>query len=151
MSELLELFGILESYNLDARTFFTPVGELRVTYHEMHYVTGLPYGEFSYEERFPTSHELGQIERLLPAGASLYREVLYHFNICMNLHEQQKISLSFAKWAKYLVSDLRSPKKLKASSLSEVEVRVEAKYLVSDMRSPKKLKASCNAPCPVKG
>lgn len=44
----------------DLRTFFAPVGELGVAYHETHYVSGLPYGEFPYEERFPISGELVQ-------------------------------------------------------------------------------------------
>lgn len=34
-------------------TFFTPISELGVTYYKMHYVSGLPYGEFPYEEYFP--------------------------------------------------------------------------------------------------
>lgn len=36
-------------------TFFTLVDELGITNHKMHYVSGLPYEEFLYEERFPTN------------------------------------------------------------------------------------------------
>lgn len=53
-----KFFGIFDFYNLDSRTFFTHVGELGVAYHEMHYVLGLPYDKFPYEECIPTSNEL---------------------------------------------------------------------------------------------
>lgn len=64
--------GVIETYNPNAGTFFTPVGKLGVTYHEMHYVSEFSYSEFPYEERFPISHELKQMEELLPTGANLY-------------------------------------------------------------------------------
>lgn len=94
------------------------------TYHEMHYVSGLPYGEFPYEERFPTNRELKQLEKLLSTCANTYWEVICHLNVCMDLYERRKRGLLFAKWARYLVTDLRLPKMLKVSSLLEVEVRV---------------------------
>lgn len=42
----------------------------------------------------------------------------------MDLRERRKRGLSFTKWAKYLVTNLKYPKMLKASSLLEVETRV---------------------------
>src|SRR3954464_15787000 len=39
-------YGVMELYNVDTRTFFTPAGELGIPYHEMQYVSGLDYGEF---------------------------------------------------------------------------------------------------------
>lgn len=41
----------------------------------MHYMSGLPYGEFPYEERFLTSNELEQ-KALMPGALELYWEVL---------------------------------------------------------------------------
>lgn len=65
-------YGLLDSCNQDSRSFFTHVGELGVTYHEMHCVSGLSYGEFSYEERFPTSNELDQLRNHMPKAFELY-------------------------------------------------------------------------------
>lgn len=45
--------------------------------------------------------------------------------ICMDLYEQWKGGLSFAKWVKYLITDMRLSKMFKVSSLSEVEHRVK--------------------------
>lgn len=58
LPKFLRHLGVLQSVR---RTFFTPVGELGATYHEMHLCLGT-YGEFPYEEHFPTSHELNQLE-----------------------------------------------------------------------------------------
>lgn len=38
-----KFFGLLEMYNPDFGTFFTTIGELGITYQEMHYVSKLPY------------------------------------------------------------------------------------------------------------
>lgn len=91
----------------------------------MHYISGLPYGEILYEKCFPTSSELQQMEESLPVGVSKYWEVLYHFNICMDLYERWKGGISFAKWERVLITNTRSSKKLKASSHAEVECRVK--------------------------
>lgn len=80
-------YGLLESFNPNAGIFFTHVGELRVTYHEMHYVLGLLYGEFPYEKHFPTSNELDQLRDQMPEAFKLYWEVSGHFNICMDLSD----------------------------------------------------------------
>lgn len=37
-----------------------------VTYHKMHYLSGLSYGKFLYEGRFPTSYELHQLGERIP-------------------------------------------------------------------------------------
>ena len=54
-------YGVMELYNPDTRTFFTPVGELGISYHEMRYVSGLDYGEFVYEERVPPPFDLEKL------------------------------------------------------------------------------------------
>src|SRR3954468_14600730 len=59
--ESQNFYGVLELYNPDTRTFFTPVGELGISYHEMRYVSGLDYGEFVYEERIPPPSDLDNL------------------------------------------------------------------------------------------
>lgn len=64
------------------------------------------------------------MEESMPIVVQTYWEVLCHFNICMDLYEQRKGGLSFAKSAKYLFTDIKLPKLLKASTLAAVESRV---------------------------
>lgn len=124
-------FGVLESYNQDAGTFFTPIGDMLYvstchdicyTYHDMRSVSGLPYREFPYEEHFARSIVIGEMDKLRSESMNMYLEVLCHLNICMDMHERHKGRLSFTKWVRYL--DLRTPKKLKHVPLSEVVARV---------------------------
>lgn len=92
----------------------------------MDYLSGFSYGEFPYEEHFPTSHELHEREERMPRAADLYCEVHCHFNICMDLSDRRKGGLFFTKLAKYLIRDLKFLKTLKAISLPEVEARVSS-------------------------
>lgn len=96
-------FGLLESNNPDTRSFFTPAGELGMTYHEMHYVSGLMYSEYPYEERFYLSSEIES--KAKTKGLSTYLEFLCHFHIYMDTEKRHKGGISFAKWVHYLVSD----------------------------------------------
>src|SRR5436853_618346 len=50
--------GMLERYNSETCTFFTPVGEVGISLREMQRVSGLPVGEFPYEEHVPRLIEL---------------------------------------------------------------------------------------------
>lgn len=58
-----------------------------------------------------------------PGALELYQEVLCHFNICMDLRNWRR-GLSFTKWTKYLIINLKHPKTLKTASHAEVEARV---------------------------
>jgi len=40
---------MLEHYNSETCTFFTPIGEMGFTLHEMYEVSGLAMGDISYE------------------------------------------------------------------------------------------------------
>ena len=51
-------FAILERYNPHSGTFFTPVGEMGLSLHEMWEVSKLPMGSLPYEEYFPCDQEL---------------------------------------------------------------------------------------------
>lgn len=48
-------------YNSETGTFFTPMGELGLTLHEMYEVSVLLMGEVPYEEHIPTIEELHRL------------------------------------------------------------------------------------------
>ena len=48
-------YAILECYNPETCTFFTPVGEMGLALQEMYEVSGLVMGDAPYEEYVPTS------------------------------------------------------------------------------------------------
>src|SRR4051812_39966156 len=50
--------GMLEQYSSETCTFFTPAREIGISLWEMQHVSGLPTGEFPYEEHVPPSAEL---------------------------------------------------------------------------------------------
>ena len=51
-------YAILERYNLETCTFFTPIGEMVLALHEMYEVSGLVIGDVPYEEYVPSIEEL---------------------------------------------------------------------------------------------
>ena len=59
-------FGILEKYNPDNCTFFTPVGEMGFALHVMFGVSGLPMGDLPYEECIPSIEGLHLLKRDAP-------------------------------------------------------------------------------------
>ena len=75
-------YGILEHYNPLTGTFFTPVGEMVLTLHELYEVSGLVMGDAPYEEYVPTSEELHLLKKECPRVYETYWEVLCHFHIC---------------------------------------------------------------------
>jgi len=56
-------FAIFELYCSSLGIFFTPVGELGLALHEMWEVSNLPMGSMPYEEYFPCTMELEQMEK----------------------------------------------------------------------------------------
>ena len=52
-------------------TFFTPVGELGMTLHEMWEVSALPMGSLPYEEYFSCEAELTLLEKQEPPYSRL--------------------------------------------------------------------------------
>lgn len=119
-----DFFGLLEMYNSETWTFFTPAGELGLPYHEMHYISGLPYSEYPYEECFYMSSE---IEKKANAKSfSIYWELHCHFYICMDQEGRRKGGFSFTKWANYLISlDMGNSKRRKENSLDKVDERFQ--------------------------
>ena len=59
-------FGVLEKYNPDTCTFFTPVGEMGFALHVMFEVSELSMGDLPYEEYIPSTEELDLLSGMLP-------------------------------------------------------------------------------------
>lgn len=57
-------------------------------HHDIHHVSGLPYGEYPYEDRFASSFELES--QMKSKGIGTYWEILCHFHICMDKHKRRK-------------------------------------------------------------
>lgn len=55
------LFGLLEMYNFETSTVFTPVGNLGLTLHVIYEVLALSIREFPYEEYISTTKELNML------------------------------------------------------------------------------------------
>ena len=72
---------MLEKYNPNSCTFFSPVGEMWFALHEMYEVSGLPMGDLPYEEYVPGTKELHWMKDA-PRVYETYWEVLCHFHIC---------------------------------------------------------------------
>jgi len=60
---IANFYAIFELYCPATGTFFTPVGELGMTLHEMWEVSALPLGSLPYEEYFPCEAELALLEK----------------------------------------------------------------------------------------
>jgi len=65
-------FGILNKYNPDTCTFFTPVGEMGFALHEMFEVSGLSMGDCPYEEYIPSTKKLHLLKRDAPQVHETY-------------------------------------------------------------------------------
>ena len=70
------LFEILEKYNPDTCTFFTPIGKMGFALHEMFEVSEPSMGDLSYEEYIPSTEELHLLKRDAPQVYMTYWEVL---------------------------------------------------------------------------
>jgi len=66
-------YTIFELYCPATRTFFTPVGKLGMTLHEIWEVSALPMGSLPYEEYFPCEAELALLKKLEPALVETYQ------------------------------------------------------------------------------
>ena len=74
-----------------------------MTLHEMWEVSTLPMGSLPYEEYFPCESELALLEKHEPALFETYRELMYHFYICLDVYGDYKgSSNSLKSWVDYL-------------------------------------------------
>ena len=75
-------YAILEWYNPETWTFFTPIGEIRLSLHEMYEVSGLMIGDTPYEEYVLSTEELHLLMKSDTLVYEIYWEMLCHFHIC---------------------------------------------------------------------
>src|SRR3954462_15698563 len=115
--------GMLEQYSPKTCTFFTPVGEIGISPWEMQHVSGLPAGEFSYEEHVPPSAELELLKMQDPELCSAYWEVLCHFFICGESKGRGRGGVAFSTLAEYLFPGVGEDQIQELIVLSETEAR----------------------------
>jgi len=75
-------YTILEWYNPETCTFFTPIGKMWLALHEMYEVSGLMIRDSPYEEYVPLTEELHLLKKSDPLVYETYWEVLCHFHTC---------------------------------------------------------------------
>ena len=76
------IYAILEQYNPETCTFFTPIGKMGIALHEMYEVSGLVIRDGPYKEYVLSTEELYLLKRRDPLVYGTYWEVLCHFHIC---------------------------------------------------------------------
>src|SRR4051812_37882814 len=89
----------------------------------MQHVSGLPAGEFPYEEHVPPSAELELLKMQDPELYSTYWEVLCHFFICGELKGRGRGGVAFSTWAEYLFPGIGTDQVQEFTVLSELEAR----------------------------
>src|SRR4051812_19597639 len=115
--------GMLEQYSPESCTFFMPVGEIGIFPWEMQHVSGLPAGEFPYEEHVPPSAELELLKIQDPELYSTYWEILCHFFICGESTSRGRGGVVFSTWAEYLFPEIGADQVQELTVLSELEAR----------------------------
>jgi len=95
-------YAILELYNLETCTFFTPIGEMRLALYEMYEVSGLVIGDAPSEEYVPSTEELHLLKKSDPLVYETYWEVICHFHICGQVTEWRSGGVKQMSWANYL-------------------------------------------------
>src|SRR5436190_20140995 len=114
---------MLKQYSPETCTFFTPVREIGISPWEMQRISGLPAGEFPYEEHVPPSTELELLKVQGPELYSTYWEVLCHFFICGELKGRSRGGVAYSTWAEYLFPGVSGDRIQEHSVLSDSEAR----------------------------
>ena len=99
-------YAILELHCLSSRMFFTLVGELELAVHEMWEVLKLSTGFLSSEEYFPCTAELEQLKTQDQALFETYRELMWHYYICLDVHNNCGNVNGLKSWGDYLCPSL---------------------------------------------
>ena len=95
-------YTILERYNPETCTFFTPIGEMGLALHEMYEVSGLMIGDAPYEEYVLLTEELNLLKKSNPLVYKTYWEVLCHFHIYGQVTGWRSGGIKQMSWANYL-------------------------------------------------
>ena len=123
-------FVILERYNIETCTFFTPVGEKGLALHEIYEVSGLVMGDIPYEEYVPSAEELHLMEDSAPLVYVTYWKVLCHFHICAEITDLRSGGVKQMAWADYLFIGLGDKAdrltRLAPSTDAEIKERISA-------------------------
>lgn len=81
--------ALVEMHNRRTGTFFTPIGEMGLTLHEMYDISRLPWGDEPYEEYTPTGEEFEELDRRYPDFLAVYQEVLCHHSTCQQISKKK--------------------------------------------------------------
>ena len=100
------LFTMLERYNPEMYTFFTPVREMELALYEIYEVSELVMGNISYEEYVPSVEELHLMEDSAHLVYVTYWELLCHFHICAEVTSLRSRGVKQMAWADYLFHGL---------------------------------------------
>lgn len=93
----------MERYNPTTCSSFTSARAIGISLHEMHEVSGLPLGDFPYEEHVPTASELTLLEEKNPELVKIYWELMCYFFICRDSRNRiKRKGVLQLDWVKYL-------------------------------------------------
>ena len=85
-------------------------------------VSNFLFGSMPYEEYFPCAMELKQLEKDDPALFETYRELMYHFYICLNVHNARGVANGMKIWQDYLFFVLDDVLKEVQFSISDEDI-----------------------------
>nr|ABD63154.1 hypothetical protein 20.t00006 [Asparagus officinalis] len=129
VQSLHNFFAMLEKYNPDSCTFFTPAGELGFALHEMQAVSGLSLGKTPYEGFIPTTEELSLLKVAHPEIYATFWELMCHFNICAQVFGMRG-GIMHTTWADYLFQNLNrkdvAVSRVAVVSLKDAKARIKA-------------------------
>ena len=74
--------------------------------HEMWEVSKLPMGAHPYEEYVPCNEELRELSTKHGEVYDTYRELMCHFQICLNLNRTRGHNNDLKQWAEHLFVNL---------------------------------------------
>lgn len=111
-------YEMLEWFNSDSSTFYTPIGELDMVLHEMYAVFRLPWGEVPNMECYLPHKELTALKKDHPVMYDMNWELLFHFHICLDSQNEKKRSkgISYISWATYHFPTIKGPDPAKCLS-----------------------------------
>lgn len=72
-------------------------------------VSGLPVGDYLYEEYFPLLQELNMLKDQNASVCMILWELVYHFHISIDDAGSKGAFVWYKKWAKYLFANVDRP------------------------------------------
>ena len=157
VQSLHNFFAMLEKYNPDSCTFFTPAGELGFALHEMQAVSGLSLGKMPYDEFIPTTEELSLLKVTHPEIYATFWELMCHFHICAQVFGMRGGGIMHTTWADYLFQNLNrkdvAVSRVAVVSFKDAQARIKApgatyktEHAEDDFEAVSNLKVSTTKP-----